>query len=177
MMKRLFLLALAISAAILAACNDRDDEPRFAAENTEIEEGRLSGTNLHFLGTTTAISADGAAYANADTRFEFAGLDDFTLYMHRTRFAAAMPALEMRLYAQPYTPGTGASLSFALASAVPEVRLPNEAGGGYTWTPLPPYTLTDIEGSIDGTRCRVSFSCEVPRLGAYRVTYEGKLLK
>lgn len=174
-MKRLFLLACA--ALALGACNDRDDEVRFAAENTEIEDGHLSGTNIHFLGTATSTSADGAVYIDRQARFEFAGLDDFALYMHRTRFAAAMPALEMRLFAQPYTPGTGTSLSFDLASVVPEVRLPNEVGGGYAYKPMEAYTLTEVEGSIDGVRCHVSFSCDVPRLGAYRVAYDGKLLK
>ncbi len=163
-MKKLFLFVFA--AFTLTACNDDDnDAARFAAENTEIEDGHLSGTNIHFLGTATSTSADGTAYVNDDTEFEFAGLDDFTLYMHRTRFAAAMPALEMRLYAQPYTPGTGTALSFDLTSVVPQLRLPNQVSGGYTWTPMEAYTLTDVKGSIDGTVCRVAFSCDVPRLG------------
>ena len=175
MIERLFLLACA--ALVLGACDDRDDAIRFAAENTEIEDGHLSGTNIHFLGTATSTSADGAVYVDRQARFEFAGLDDFTLYMHRTRFAAAMPALEMRLYAQPYIPGTGTSLSFDLERVVPEVRLPNEVGGGYTYKPMEAYALTDVTGSIDGVQCRVSFSCDVPRLGEYRVEYNGKLLK
>ena len=175
-MKRLFLLAFA--ALALTACNDdSDDAPRFAAENTKIEDGSLTGSNIRFLGTATSTSADGAAYVNADTEFEFAGLDAFTLYMHRTRFAAAMPALEMRLFDQPYTPGTGTALSFDLASVVPQLKLPNQVGGGYAWTPMEAYTLTDVRGSIDGTVCRVAFSCDVPRLGVYRVEYEGRLLE
>lgn len=173
-MKKLLLLACA--ALALAACNDNDDTPRFAAENTFIENGSLTGSNMHFLGTSTVTSADGDVYVDKEARFEFAGLRDFTLYMHNTRFAAAMPALRMRLYSQPYTPGEGASLSFALESVVPEVALPNAVGGGYSWTPMPAYTLTDVEGSIDNTLCRVSFSCAVPELGSYRVEYEGRLL-
>lgn len=178
MMKKLFLLACA--ALALAACNDNDNDnnsPRFAEANTKVEEGHLTGSNLHFLGVSMATSADGAVYADDNAHVEFAGLDDFTLYMHRMRFAAAMPALEMRLYAQPYTPGTGASLSFDLQSVVPEVKMPDETGGGYTWTPLPPYTLTDVEGTIDGVQCRIAFSCDVPRLGSYRVEYTGTLLE
>ena len=127
-MKKLLLCACA--ALVLAACNDNDDQPRFAAENTKVENGSLTGSNIHFLGTSTVTSADGDVYVDPQSDFEFAGLRDFTLYMHRTRFAAAMPAMEMRLYAQPYTPGTGASLSFALPSVVPQVSIPNAVGGG-----------------------------------------------
>ena len=174
-MKKLFLFAFA--ALALAACNDNDDTLRFAAENTLIENGSLTGTNMHFLGTSTVTSADGDIYVGKEACFEFAGLDDFTLYMHNTRFAAAMPALKMRLYSHPYTPGEGASLSFALESAVPDVYLPNDVGGGYSYQPMPAYTLTDVEGSIDNTLCRVSFSCNVPRLGSYRVEFEGRLLE
>ena len=173
-MKRFFLLAFA--ALALTACNDDSDgAPRFAAENTRIEDGSLTGSNMHFLGTATATSADGAAYVDRQAEFEFAGLDDFTLYMHRTRFAAAMPALEMRLFDQPYISGTGASFSFDLPSVVPEVRLPD--AGGYTWTSLEAYTLTEVAGSVEGTVCRVGFTCDVPRLGTYRVEYEGRLLE
>ena len=173
-MKRFFLLAFA--ALALTACNDDSDSaPRFAAENTRIEDGSLTGSNMHFLGTATATSADGAAYVDRQAEFEFAGLDNFTLYMHRTRFAAAMPALEMRLFDQPYISGTGASFLFDLPSVVPEVRLPD--AGGYTWTSLEAYTLTEVAGSVEGTVCRVGFTCDVPRLGTYRVEYEGHLLE
>ncbi len=95
--------------------------------------------------------------------------------MHRTRFAATMPPQEMRLHKVSYTPGTGAALSFEAESLVPEMLLPNEAGGGHAWKPMAAYTLTQVEGSIDGVTCRVSFSCNVPRLGIYQVTYEGLL--
>jgi len=174
-MKKLFLFACA--ALALAACDDNDDSPRFAAENTKIEDGSLSGRNMHFLGTATSTPADGTPYVDPKAEFEFAGLDDFTLYMHKTRFAAAMPALEMRLHAQPYMPGTGASLTFALPSVVPEVAVPNTVGGGFTWTLFPSYTLTEVEGSVDNTLCRIGFSCDVPRLGRYRVEFEGRLLE
>lgn len=135
-MKKLLLCACA--ALVLAACNDNDDQPRFAAENTKVENGSLTGSNIHFLGTSTVTSADGDVYVDPQSDFEFAGLRDFTLYMHRTRFAAAMPAMEMRLYAQPYTPGTGASLSFALPSVVPQVSIPNAVGGGMPGKISPP---------------------------------------
>ncbi|MDE7305047.1 MAG: hypothetical protein K2N04_03940 [Alistipes sp.] len=176
-MKKLLLLLCA--ALAFAACNNDDDEIRFAETNTKIENGSLTGSNMHFFGTATATAANGSVYVDRQAEFEFAGLNDFTLYMHRTRFAAAMPALEIRLYAQPYIPGTGDALSFDLERVVPEMRLPNEVGGGYAWKPMEAYTLTGVKGSVDGVTCRVSFSCDVPGQGGapmtYEVTYEGKL--
>jgi len=177
MFKKLLLSAFAILA--LTACNDdNDDALRFAQQNVKIENGSLTGSNLRFLGAATATSADGEVYTDTQARFEFAGgSGKFALYMHKTRFAAAMPPLEMRISSMPYAPGTGASLTFTAPSVVPEVSLPNETGGGYSYRPLPSYTLTEVDGSINGIECRVGFSCNVPKLGAYRVEYEGKLLE
>lgn len=175
-MKKLLSLALALLA--FAACNDdNDDALRFARENTKIENGQLTGSNMHFLGTSTATAADGTAFTDDKALFEFAGTPrELVLYMQGTRFAAAMPALKMRLYEVPYT-GLGNSISFELDEIVPGVYLPNTVGGGYSYQPLPAYTLTEVSGSIDGIECRVAFSCDVPRLGAYRVEYVGKLLE
>lgn len=39
------------------------------------------------------------------------------------------------------------------------------------------YTLTDVQGTIDNTLCRISFTCNVPKLGSYRVEYEGRMLE
>ncbi|WP_347281824.1 hypothetical protein [uncultured Alistipes sp.] len=175
-MQKFLLFAFALLA--FSACNDSDsDEIRFATENTAIADGSLTGINLHFLGTSVATAPDGTAYTDSSARFEFAGgSEKLTLYMHGTRFAAAMPALKMRLFNVPYTPGEGAALSFLLPTVVPDVYLSNAVGGGYSYQPLPAYTLTNVEGSIDGIDCRVAFSCNVPKLGAYRVEYQGKLL-
>lgn len=177
-MKKFLLLLL--TAAVFTACNDNDDDNkiRFAANNDRIENGHLTGTNMIFYGPSVATADAGAAYTDKEARFEFAGgTENFTLYMHQTRFAAGMPALEMRISTMPYTPRQGAALTFATASIIPEVLLPNKEGGGYSYQPMPSYTLTAVEGSINGVECRVSFSCNVPRLGLYRVEYEGKLLE
>ena len=173
-MKKIFLFAFALLAC--AACSD-DDSLRFAGENTKIENGQLTGSNMHFLGTSTATAAGGTTFTDDEALFEFAGTTQkLVLYMQGTRFAAAMPALRMRLYDVPYT-GQGNSVAFSLDEIVPQVYLPNEVGGGYSYQPIASYKLTEVSGSIDGIECRVAFSCDVPRLGAYRVEYVGKLLE
>ena len=96
--------------------------------------------------------------------------------MHQTRFAEKMPQLDMRIYRIPYTGGEGASLSFSSESLIPQVRLPNQVGGGYSYQDMPSYTLTEVEGAIDEIVCRMSFTCDVPKLGTYRMEYEGRLL-
>lgn len=176
MLKKLLLLSFA--AIVTAACNDEaDDGVRYATSNPEIVDGVYSGQNMHFYGTATVTHVtDGSTYTDPEAWFEFAGGKELTIYMHATRFAAAMPALEMRIHRMPYTPGEGASLSFTAASTVPQVRLPNEVGGGYSYQDMPSYTLTDVEGSVEEILCRISFTCDVPRLGTYRMEYEGLLL-
>lgn len=177
MLKKLLMMSFA--AFVLAACNDEADEGvQYATSNPEIVDGVYSGRNMHFYGTATVTNAtDGSIYTDPEAWFEFAGGDKgLVIYMHQTRFAASMPSLEMRIYRIPYTPGEGASLSFSAESSVPQVQLPNAQGGGYSYQDMPSYTLTDVEGSIDNTDCRVAFTCDVPRLGTYRMVYEGRLL-
>ncbi|WP_290539617.1 hypothetical protein [Alistipes sp.] len=175
MKKFLFLL---LATAAFAACNDDDGSPkiRYASTNEGIVNGDLQGVNMHFYGVATVTEAQqNSTYTDNEAYFEFAGgSDHFSLYMHKTRFAAAMPPLEMMLPHTPYT-GRGNSITFSQASIVPEVKLPG-ADGGYNYQPMPAYTLTEVKGSIDGVNCRVSFVCNVPRLGTYRVEYEGKLI-
>ena len=103
MKKILFLL---FAAAAFAACND-DGEPkvRYATTNDGIENGYLQGANLHFYGTSTVTDAKGETFTDPEAWFEFAGgPESFSLYMHKTRFAANMPGVEMRLQTVTYTP-------------------------------------------------------------------------
>ena len=37
------------------------------------------------------------------------------------------------------------------------------------------YALENVEIRIEGVRCSVRFSCDVPRVGRYTVEYEGRL--
>lgn len=176
MLKKLLLLSFAAFA--LAACNDEADEGiQYATSNPEIVDGVYSGQNMHFYGTAKVTNTtDGSTYTDPEAWFEFAGGETLVIYMHQTRFAAAMPALEMRLYRIPYTAGQGASLSYTADSWVPQVRLPNQEGGGYSYQDMPAYTLTQIEGAVSDILCHMTFSCDVPRLGSYRVEYDGRLL-
>lgn len=138
MLKKLLLLSFA--AFTMAACNDEaDDGVRYATHNPSIVDGVFTSDNMHFYGTATVTHvSDGSTYTDPKAWFEFAGdRESLTIYMHATRFAAAMPALEMRIHRMPYTSGEGASLSFTAASTVPQVRLPNEVGGGYSYQDMP----------------------------------------
>lgn len=176
MLKKLLLLSFAAFA--LAACNDEADEGvQYATSNPSIVDGVFTSDNMHFYGTAKVTDSEGNVFTDPEAWFEFAGdRETLTIYMHQTRFAAQMRALEMRIHRIPYTPGEGASLSFTAESTVPQVRLPNQVGGGYSYQPMPLYTLTDVEGSVDNTLCRIAFTCMVPQLGTYRMEYEGRLL-
>ena len=118
MKKILFLL---FAAAAFAACND-DGEPkvRYATTNDGIENGYLQGANLHFYGTSTVTDAKGETFTDPEAWFEFAGgPESFSLYMHKTRFAANMPGVEMRLQTVTYTPKGDKSLNFVREEIIP----------------------------------------------------------
>ena len=133
MKKHLFLL-LGLCACSLFGISCEDDEApkvHYASSNGSIVDGVFNSDNMHFYGTATVTDENGNSFSDEEAWFEFAGdHETLTIYMHATRFAAAMPALDMRIHRMPYTPGQGASLSFTAASTVPQVRLPNAEGGG-----------------------------------------------
>jgi hypothetical protein len=176
-MKSYLFLVLALCSMACSKSDNDDDSSRYATTNNGVVDGYLNGSNLQFSGSSVATNTDAGAYTDAEACFEVNG-DKLVLnlYMHQTRFAAAMPALEMRVSNLSYTPGTGAALSFDIDSIVPEVLLP-DTEGGYSYQPLPSYTLTALKGTLSGTQLCVSFSCDVPRLGNYQVSYRGALLK
>lgn len=159
-----------LAAFALVACND-DDKPsiRFPKTNDRIEDGRLTGTNMHFTGISTSTDAQGNEYVDAKAHFETAGLNTLMLYMHQTRFAAAMPAMEMRMPNLAYT-GKDKTVVFTADRVVPELQI-KDLG----WNPMDAYALTDVEIRIEDTRCSVRFACDVPRVGRYTVAYEGRL--
>jgi len=175
MLKKLFLFALA--ACTLAACNKDEGtglpyDYVYLKENTNISEGHLQGSNMHFYGTSTVTDATGGVFTYRKAHFELAGLDDFHLYMHKTRFAADMPGVEMRIPDVPYTPTGDKSLTFSLDEVIPEAERSNAVGGGATYVPVERYVITQLAGSIDNTLCRVEFTCA----GVYHVVFEGSLI-
>ncbi len=169
MMKKFGCIVLALFA--LTACSDNDDNGggRFPETNDCIENGSLTGRNMHFVGTTTSTSADGNVFTENDAHFETAGLEQMVLYMHKTRFAAAMPAMEMRMPGLDYT-GNGKSLTVEAERVVPELSV-KDLG----WQPMEAYALTDVSIRIDDVTCTIRFSCDVPRVGFYTVEFAGRL--
>ena len=166
------LLMLALAACTACSNNEETECERYAARNDAIVDGRLTGAAMHFLGRSTVTDGKGAAYTDESARFEFAdasadGNGRLIVYMHQTRFAAGMPAVEMRIPAIAYT-GEGNTVSFSVESIVPEALI--AAAGSYQ--PMERYRLTDVEGSINGIICRMRFVCA----GEYKVEYEGALL-
>lgn len=172
MKKILFLL---FAAAAFAACNNDDGEPkvRYATTNDGIENGYLQGANLHFYGTSTVTDAKGETFTDPEAWFEFAGgPESFSLYMHKTRFAANMPGVEMRLQTVTYTPKGDKSLNFVREEIIPSALKENNEGGGSSYQPVERYKITNLTGAIDGVDCRVSFTCA----GVFQVIYEGRLI-
>lgn len=179
MKKHLFLLLCLCTLGLLGTSCENDETPKvhYASSNGSIVNGLFTGDNMHFSGTATVTDANGNSFSDEEAWFEFAGDQSYlVLYMHATRFAAAMPALEMRVRPLPYTPGEGASLAFTVEQVVPEVRLPNAEGGGYSYRPMPSYALTEVEGSIEDVNCRLGFTCTIPNMGTFRMEYTGRLI-
>lgn len=158
------------AALALVACNDSDKETlRFPETNDRIENGRLTGSNMQFLGTATSTDAAGNQFVDTEAHFETAGLETLVLYMHRTRFSAGMPAMEMRMHDLAYT-GHDKSIAYTAERVVPQLQV-KDLG----WQPMEAYALENVEIRIEGVRCSVRFSCDVPRVGRYTVEYEGRL--
>lgn len=171
------LLCLLLAATLFAACNDDDPTFRYAAENTAIIDGRFTGTNLHFYGTSVITDPSGDTYTDEDVVFEFAGINnDFALYMHGIRLDPTLPPLKIRIRTLTSIPGIGAKLAFEAESVVPKVLQPNETGGGSSYQPMPVYTMTAFDGAIDELDCRVGFTCDLPEAGIRRIDFEGKLI-
>ena len=92
--------------------------------------------------------------------------------MHKTRFAANMPGVEMRLQTVTYTPKGDKSLNFVREEIIPCALKENNEGGGSSYQPVERYKITNLTGAIDGVDCRVSFTCA----GVFQVIYEGRLI-
>lgn len=120
-------------------------------------------SNMSFKGSAkTTTIATGDVYLNADARFEVAPQADgsIRLLMHETKFAEAMPAMEMEVPGITQTV-TVDGVSLGALSATPEI-----AG-----TPYSRYQITGLVGSVIDTKLYVGFTCA----GAYLVEYTGYL--
>ncbi len=176
MMKKFFLFALALTTCI--ACDDDHNGPDFENNNDEIVNGKIVDDDpMEFLGTMTVTNPDGPTFVNENARFDIVGdgyptplapATTLTVYMRQMRFAAAMPALEMRINTLTYTPGVGPNLTFTTAGpVVPQAYI---AGAG--WTDFDKYAITNLNGTINNVQCTIEFTC----MGTHRVTFEGRML-
>ncbi len=177
-MKKIFLFALMLATCV--ACDDNDNGPDYEDRNDEIVNGRIVDDDpMEFLGTMTVTNPDGTTFVNETARFDIVG-DEYptplapattlTVYMRQMRFAAAMPALEMRINALTYTPGVGPNLTFATAGpVVPQAYI---AGAGAGWTNQANYPITDLNGAINNVQCTLEFTC----MSTHRVKFEGRMI-
>lgn len=169
MLKKLLLAACL--GLTLGACNDEEPDTGlpnnyvWAESNPCIVEGKMHGKNMHFYGRTRVTDAQGGEYVDPTAYFEFAGgAEQLSLYMHKTRFAEAMPPLEMRLAHLPYT-GSDNGIALAVERVIPDYNVP-----GLGYQPAERYTITDLEVSVSGIDCRVEFTCA----GVFDVLFEGR---
>lgn len=176
---RTILAALAALTA-LAACNDNDKAPApdnglpagyvWAGSNDALSaDGRVNGSMLFFGRAEVETLSSGERYVDQKARFELLPGDAqsleqqqlLALLMHETRFAAAMPALEMEAPDIAYSPATG-GIDLAAERIVPRI-----AG-----TPYERYALTEIGGAVRGVEFTLTFVCAA----TYRVVYTGRLI-
>ncbi len=175
-MKKIFLFALMLATCV--ACDDNDNGPEFENNNDEIVNGKIVDDDpMEFLGTMTVTNPDGTTFVNETARFDIMGdgrptllapATTLSIYMRQMRFAAAMPALEMRINTLTYTPGVGPNLTFATAGpVVPQAYI---AGAG--WTDQANFPITGLNGAINNVRCTLEFTC----MGTHRVKFEGQMI-
>lgn len=179
-MKKLLLLIFA--ALALVACDDKDNDKdkdnglpagyKYATTNDLVGEGRILD-DIHFFGTSqvsNTMAPQAASFVDKKAHFELTKSSSegiSILYMHATRFAAAMPAVEMRLPGVPVT-GSDKTLTFTAERIVPE----NFIAATNQWVSNERYAITDIKGSIDNTLIEITFTCA----GMFKVSYSGKLI-
>ncbi len=175
-MKKIFLFALMLATCV--ACDDNDKGPDYEDRNDEIVNGRIVDDDpMEFLGTMTVTNPDGTTFVNETARFDIVGdgyptllapATTLTVYMHRMSFAAAMPALEMRINTLTYTPGVGPNLTFTTAGPV----VPQAYIAGTGWTDQANYPITGLNGAINNVLCTLEFTC----MGTHRVKFEGRMI-
>lgn len=171
-MKKLFTLLLSIAIVATTACESDDNGTPdnglptgyvYADSNTAITDGAITQGMLFFGTSTVTTIASGEVYTDTKANFELVsdGQGKVRILMHETRFAAAMPALEMEVPGVPYT-GLESVIALTTASVVPEIK----------GTPYERYTMTALTGMVGNTVFDLSFTCAE----AFQVTYQGRLI-
>lgn len=184
MVKKLILLALAATLAI--ACDDNDSEPievlpygyAYAEVNNAVTAGKVTG-NMPFYGLSTVTTvASGSVFPDDTALFEIEPAADGTLYlyMHATRFAAGMPAVEMRIPGIDYaSTGAGAKFSLSLSQINPE----NYNEDAHAWQSNSNFLVSGLTGTVDNLDLRVKFTV-TRKMGNqsvdFAVDYAGRLL-
>ncbi len=162
-MKKLLLLTFALFA--MAACGSDDNDTAPMNDNPSINDGVMTGS-MNFYGVSRSTSPEGETFTDEGVHFEFvaSAADKVTLYMHATRFAAAMPGIEMRLTDLPYE-GEDKRLSVNVDSVVPEADITGE------YLPYERFAITGFKCNVESVWCKVEFDC----IG-YEVVFEGRLV-
>jgi len=175
-MKKFFLFALMLATCV--ACDDNDNGPDYEDHNDNILNGAIVDRDpMVFLGTLTVTNPDGTTFVEKDARFSIVGnfptliatsATSLSLYMHRVRFAEAMPGLEMRIVNLDYIHGAGSSLTFKNDGPLtPQANIANTG-----WNDYAKYPITALDGSIVNVNCRIAFTC----MGSHQVVFEGRML-
>ncbi|WP_418981771.1 hypothetical protein [Alistipes sp.] len=180
------LLLLAFAATLTVACDDNEAEEievlpygyAYAEVNNAVSGGKVTANMLFFgLSTVTTVST-GSVFPDDTALFEIEPAADgkLYLYMHATRFAVGMPAVEMRIPQIDYaTQGAGAKFTLSLAEINPE----NYNEDAHAWQSNSNFKITDLQGTVDNLNCSVTFTC-TRKMGtksvAFAVVYSGRLL-
>ncbi len=151
-----------------AACNDENTAPAepqipYATENKALIDGAIVAPMPFYGESVVTTLATGDTFSDPAARFEMVadGEGMARLLMHESHFAETMPALEMEVPAIPCTV-EGVHCTLTAPAIIPEI-----AG-----VPYERYTLTEIDGRIDGVQLEIAFVCA----GTFRVEYRGRLL-
>lgn len=185
MLKKLFLLLFA--AAALAACSDNEAEPievlpygyAWATVNNAVAEGEVTGNMLFFGLSNVTTVASGSVFPDDTALFELEPDAEGTLYlyMHATRFAAGMPATEMRIPGIVYEDASQGTprLGMTLAETHPE----NWVEAASRWETNSNFKVVNLSGTVDNLSCTVSFTCMrkmKEKWIEFKVDYTGRLL-
>lgn len=186
MFKKIFLAAFA--AATLSACSDNEAEPievlpygyGWAEVNDAVSNGKVIKNMLFFGLSNVTTVATGSVFPDDTALFELEPAADGTLYlyMHATRFAVGMPAVEMRIPTIAYTDasqGSAPRLTMTLTEVAPE----NWVEAAREWQTNNDFKITGLSGTVDNLTYQVTFTCSrkvKEKWIDFKVGYNGRLL-